>query len=177
MPADAVNPAVEFSVPPADLRWVVVHTRPRCEKKLADFARQQKLTVFLPLHQRVHRYGGRERAFSSPLFAGYVFCVADPVQRRLLQQNRYAANLLEVLDQAQLVQQLQQIQSALQLGDLLEVMPYLEGGHRVRVLAGPLRGAEGIVLRVKGRSRIVLNVDLIRESVAVEVDSAMLGPI
>jgi transcriptional antiterminator RfaH len=177
MPSEPLNPAVDLPAPTGEARWVVVHTRPRAEKKLAEFGRQQKMTVFLPLHQRLHRYGARERVFSSPLFAGYVFCLADPAGRRLLQQNRHAANVLEVLDQAQLVQQLRQIQSALCLGDLLEVMPYLESGHRVRVLAGPLRGAEGIVLRVKGKSRIVLNVDMIRESVAVEVDSAMLGPI
>lgn len=176
--APALPPdVVDLRVPAGETRWCVVHTRPRAEKKLAEFARQQRMTVFLPLHRRLHRYGNRERVFSSPLFAGYVFCAADVAQRRMLQQNRHTANLLDVVDQDELVQQLLQIQRALSLGDLVEVMPYLESGHRVKVLAGPLKGVEGMILRVKGRSRIVLNVDMIRESVSVEVDSSMLGPI
>lgn len=60
--------------------------------------------------------------------------------------------------------------------DLVEVMPFLERGRRVRVTAGPLRGLEGMVQRVKGRTRIVLNVDMIRQAVSIEVDSACLGP-
>lgn len=169
--------AAALEVPAGEARWVVVHTRPRCEKKLAEFTRLQRIPAYLPLQTRQHRYGARERAFTAPLFAGYVFCVADAPARRLLQQNRHTANLLDVHDQHQLVDQLRQIRAALQLGHLVEVMPYLERGHRVRVTAGPLRGVEGIVQRIKGRTRIVLNVDMIREAVVVEVDSAVLGPV
>jgi len=164
-------------LPPAGSAWVVVHARPRCEKKVAEFARQLKCPCYLPLHTRHHRYGARERSFSSPLFAGYVFCMADDAARRMLRQNRHTANLLEVADQAQLVGQLRQVRAALESGQLVEVMPFLESGRRVRVVAGPLRGFEGIVVRVKGQTRIVLNVDMIREAVAVEVDSAALGPL
>jgi transcription antitermination factor NusG len=58
----------------------------------------------------------------------------------------------------------------------VEVLPYLEKGGHVRVLAGPLKGLEGSVLRSKSSTRIVINVDMIRQSVAVEVDAAFLGP-
>ena len=156
--------------------WVVIHARPRCEKKLADVALQQRLLPYLPLQRRTHHYGSRVRSFDSPLFPGYLFCLADAAGTQWLRQSRYTANLLEVSDQHQLVAQLRQIQAALQLGHLVEVLPYLEVGHKVRVAAGPMRGAEGIVVRIKGKTRIVLNVDMIRESVSVEVDSSMLTP-
>ena len=98
------------------------------------------------------------------------------VQRSSLRQNRYVANLLEVVDQTTLVSQLQQIRMALQAGDVLEVMPYLEKGKPVRVMGGPFKGLEGIILRIKGQTKVVINVDMIQQSVAVEVDSAYLGP-
>ena len=166
-----------FPVSTPERPWVVVHTRPRCEKKLADAAGRQGIGTYLPLRKRVHRYGNRERSFESPLFPGYLFCLAEVDGRRWLAQNRYTANLLEVFDQTQLDAQLRQLHQALETGRVLDVMPYLQTGHRVRVLAGPLRGLEGLVLRVKGQARIVINVDMIRESVAVEVDSSMLAPI
>lgn len=168
---------VQLPGPTESRRWVVAHVRPRREKKVLAEAMRQGLSVYLPLHQRTHRYGARERTYDLPLFPGYVFCQGEPDQVRWLGQNRHVANLLEVLDQEHLVGQLRHLQAALQAGALTEAMPYLESGRRVRVQAGPLRGLEGCIMRLKGQTRIVLNVDMIRESVAVEVDSSLLAPL
>lgn len=178
----SVNPAPEAPTPPLPLpdeqrRWVVVHTRPRCEKKIQEASLRQGFVVYLPLHRRTHHYGARERTFASPLFPGYVFCLVDLDGWRWLGQNRYTANVLEVVDQQRLVDQLRQLQLALQAGQWVEALPFLEAGRRVRVQAGPLRGLEGLIVRIKGQTRIVLNVDMIRESVAVEVDSSLLSPV
>jgi transcription antitermination factor NusG len=54
--------------------------------------------------------------------------------------------------------------------------PYLTTGRRVRIQGGPLAGMEGILLRRKSSYRVVLSVDLIMRSVAVEVDAADLMP-
>lgn len=165
-----------LKVPEPPRAWVVLHTRPRCEKKVMDFCERGGMPVYLPLQRRVHHYGARERVFWSPLFPGYTFSVAAPVEKAQLRQNRHVANLLEVLDQEKLVDQLRQIRTALAAGDVVDVMPYLETGKRVRVTSGPLKGLEGIVARVKGRTRVVINVDMIRQSVVVEVDSMRLAP-
>ncbi len=156
--------------------WIVLHTRPRCEKRVAEICRQRGAEAYLPLRRKVHRYGARVREFLSPLFPGYLFCVADPAQQQWLRQNRHVANLLPVGDPERLVLQLQQIQAALGSGNDLEILPFIEIGRRVRVSQGALKGLEGIVSRVHGKTRIVLNVDMIRESVAVEVDGAFLEP-
>jgi len=166
-----------LKVPDAGHSWVVLHARPRCEKKIVDFCGRNDMPVYLPLRRKSHRYGSRERSFDSPLFPGYTFCVATPQQRSLLRQNRYVANLLEVADQAKLVDQLQQIATALDVGDVVEVMPYLEAGKQVRVTGGPLKGLEGIVARIKGKTKVVISVDMIRQSVAMEVDSSYLSPV
>jgi transcription antitermination factor NusG len=165
-----------LKAPAANHFWVVLHTRPRCEKKVVEYCRRSGYPVYLPLRQKTHRYGARERAFLSPLFPGYAFCVLSAAERTSVRQSRHVANLLEVLDQARLLEQLRQVQQALSAGDVVSVLPYLEKGRAVRVTGGAMKGLEGIVLRVKGRTRVVLNVDMIRQSVAVEVDSALLAP-
>jgi transcriptional antiterminator RfaH len=161
---------------PAGCAWIVVHARPRCEKKVAEYCARQAIPVYLPLRPKKHRYGGRVREFHTPLFPGYVFCVVDDRKRVLVRQNRFTANILVVLEQQKLVGQLQQIEQAIASGHAIEVMPYLEVGRRVRVMAGHLKGLEGIVLRAKGGARIVVNLDMIQQSVAVEVESSLLGP-
>jgi len=165
-----------LNVPAPDRFWVVLHTRPRCEKKIADFCARSGIPCYLPLRKKTHRYGSRERIFSSPLFPGYTFSVTTSAQRTTLRQNRHVANVLNVLNQDKLVDQLRQIRQALATGDVAEVMPYLQAGKPVRVTGGALKGLEGVVARVKGKTRVVINVDMIRQSVAVEVDSAFLAP-
>lgn len=170
------SPDLVLRLPDPGWNWIVLHTRPRCEKKLELFSRTQGWPVYLPLRRKVHRYGNRTRTFWLPLFPGYVFCMVTPYARSILKQNRYVANVLDVLDQERLVAQLQQIRAALAVDDVVEVMPYLVKGRWVRVTGGPFRGLEGVVARIKGRTTVVLNVDMIRQSVCVEVDSSYLEP-
>ena len=171
------QPANLFSVPQNGSSWVVIHSRPRCEKKASDYCERNEIPFYLPLRKKNHQYGTRERSFWSPLFSGYVFCIVTLAQKSEIRQNRYVANLLEVVDQKTLVEQLRQIDHALTVGDVVEVMSYLKTGRRVSVTNGPMKGLEGVVLRVKGKTRVVINVDMIRQSVAVEVDSAWLLPV
>lgn len=161
---------------PPGQQWVVLHARPRCEKKLDVFARGEGAAVFLPLHRRTHRYGNRVRSFYRPLFSGYLFACAAPEVQFRIRQSRHLARLLAVPDEQVLLAQLDQVRRALEAGDLVEVMPYLEVGRRVRVSQGPFRGLEGIVRKIRDRTRLVINIDIIRESVAVEIDSALLDP-
>ena len=156
--------------------WVVLHARPRCEKKIFNYCEQQGLAPFLPLRKKIHRYGARQKTFWSPLFPGYLFCPVNSQQELQLKQNRYVANVLDVVDQQKLLNQLIQIRLALAVGDVVEVLPFLEVGKRVRVTQGAMKGLEGLVLRIKGKTRVVVNVDMIRQAVAVEVDSAYLDP-
>ncbi len=167
----------EIEQAPFEHAWVVLHTRPRCEKKAVDFCRRNHCPVYLPLRKKVHRYGSRERPFWSPLFPGYVFCMVTQAQKILVRQNQYVANVLEVIDQGTLVEQLRQIREALSVGDVADVLPYLARGKRVSVRGGVFRGLEGVVIRVKGKTRVILNVDMINQSVAVEVESAYLVPV
>lgn len=167
----------DFEVLPDPIRWVVVHSRPRREKKVADACRRAGIHAYLPLTARTATYGARRRTFWRPLFGGYLFCRGDADQQRWLKQNQHVANVLSVFDQEGLARQLQHIHAALQSGLVVEVLPFLKEGQRVRVTSGPLKGCEGVVIRMAGRARVVLNVDVIRQAAVVEVDSANLAPL
>jgi len=53
----------------------------------------------------------------------------------------------------------------------------LKVGQRVHIRFGPLAGANGILVRRKDKFRVVLSIDLIMRSVAVEVDEADIEPV
>ena len=66
------------------------------------------------------------------------------------------------------------------LGTDLTVLPHphLREGQRVRIEHGPLIGLEGILVRSRpNRGLLVLSVDLLCQSIAVEVDCTMVAPV
>jgi transcription antitermination factor NusG len=53
--------------------------------------------------------------------------------------------------------------------------PYLREGQRVRITQGPLRGVEGILVQTKpAKGLLLLSVDLLQRSIAVEIDCSVV---
>jgi transcription antitermination factor NusG len=64
------------------------------------------------------------------------------------------------------------------LGAQLPILPhpYLREGQRVRITTGPLAGVEGILVQMMPtKGLLVLSIDLLRRSIAVEIDATMVG--
>jgi transcriptional antiterminator NusG len=75
-------------------------------------------------------------------------------------------------------EQISAIHSLIKNGVAVTPCPYLKEGMRVRVVHGPLIGVEGFLLKTQPQKhRLVLSVDLIKESVSVEIDELDVEPI
>ncbi|MBU4198465.1 MAG: hypothetical protein KKG09_08795 [Verrucomicrobia bacterium] len=157
--------------PPA---WYVLHTRPRCEKKLEDYCRVYHLEHYLPLRKEVKVYQRRKVEVRKPLFPGYVFARFDCSQRVGVLRSRQVVRVLTVGDQAGFICEINQIRKALTIEPTLGACPALKRGARVRIVIGPFQGLEGVVSAFKGQTRVVLNVNLIGQGVPVEVTPDML---
>jgi transcription antitermination factor NusG len=134
------------------------------------------MVQYLPLMKKSRRYGKRVRVYEHPVFAGYLFVLTHTAGRALIRQYQRVANVLDVADQQTLVAQLHQIKTALDQNEAFELFPHLTAGTRVKVQAGPLKGVEGFVVRLKNKTRIVLNIDFIQQALAVEVEAEWLLP-
>jgi transcription antitermination factor NusG len=113
-----------------------------------------------------------------PLFPGYVFVFIALSDRLPVLQIPGVVHLVSFNGQPAPLdgQQIERLRMALsQLR--AEPHPFLTAGRRVRVLSGPLAGAEGILMRRKNDCRVVLSLELIQRSVAVETDIADLEPL
>jgi transcription antitermination factor NusG len=84
------------------------------------------------------------------------------------------ANLIEVVDQEIFLDELVQIDQALRAGVPLTPHKYIKTGQRCRVIAGPLIGMEGIVVRSKNAIRLVLQIDMLGQAASVEIDIDMI---
>lgn len=165
-PLDILTPSGE------DQQWVVLHTKPRCEKKVLVLRAQRPADMFLPCLERVHNYGARERRYEVPMFTGYVFAKIRQEDRSWFRRNHHVANLIEVAHEARLLDPLRAVARALGEGTPMEVLPALRPGQRIRVTGGSMKGLEAEIMEIKGRNRIVIHVEMIQQSVALEIDPA-----
>jgi transcription termination/antitermination protein NusG len=128
------------------------------------------------VYESMRRWKDRRVKLQLPLFPGYLF-VRMPLQERL--------RVLQVPGVAYLVgfgglptalpeEEITALRRGLAHGICAEPHPYLTVGRRVRVKNGPLARLEGILLKRKKQARLVVSVELIQRSMAVEVEEADL---
>jgi transcription antitermination factor NusG len=156
--------------------WRVAYVRSRQEKELARHLLQHAVPFYLPLAEKRVRRAGRQLVSHLPLFPGYVFFRGTSLERRTALASDRIVSVLEVCDQTLLDTELRSLWRLQESGAPLVPVPYLGPGAAVEVIEGPFRGLSGTVLREKGRTRLVVSVTLLRQSVATELEREALAP-
>ncbi|MCU1307518.1 MAG: transcription antitermination protein nusG [Acidobacteriaceae bacterium] len=154
-------------------RWYAAYTLPRHEKLVTHQLAQKSVECYLPLYEAIHRWKDRRARVQLPLFPGYVFVQIPLCERLKVLEIASVLNIVSFKGQAAPLPEgeIEALRNAL-LHRKAEPYPYLAVGKRVRVNAGPLQGLEGVVVRRKGDWRIVVTLDSIMQSVALEIDSS-----
>lgn len=154
--------------------WHVLHVRPRCEKKVADYCKVEGVEHYLPLRKESKIYQRRKVVTEKPLFPSYVFANFNARQRLGLLKTKQVVKILEVNDQERLKRDLAGIRMALDADPGLSPCSRVTQGDMVKIISGPFAGIEGVVEKTKNRLRIVLNVVSIGQGVALEVETDMI---
>ena len=160
-----------------DLRWLVCHTRPRCEKKFAALLTAEAFTHYLALVESVRRYGARTKKFTKPLFPGYVFAQVPAAKKSRLYQQDLLARIIEIEDEAKFLRQLADVRAIVASGFELSLMPLLTKGRRVKIIGGPLHGLEGLVDNPANPQGVVLAVDVLQQGLLVKIPAEQLQPL
>jgi transcription antitermination factor NusG len=153
-------------------RWYVAQTCANHEKRVSEQLQQRAVEVYLPRYASVRRWKDRRVRLELPLFPGYVFVHLALRHRLQVLQTPSVVRLVGFGGQPAALpdQEIEKLRQGLAGEMHFEPYPYLKIGQRVRVRTGPLHGLEGILVRKKNVSRLVVSLDLIMRSVAVEID-------
>jgi transcription antitermination factor NusG len=153
-------------------RWYAAYTRANHERRVAYELVERGVENFLPQYESLRKWKDRRVLLARPLFPGYVFV-------RLALQHKL--KVLQVPGVACLVgfggrpaeipgEDFARVRQIQKQGIRATPHPFLAVGCLVRVKTGPLQGLEGFVVRRKGGARLIVTLDLIRRSVAVEME-------
>lgn len=171
------RPTIEALPGPAS--WYAVRTRSRHEKLVREqLLARPGIDVFLPLWARFSHWQDRTKRVEFPLFPGYCFARVNYADRLLVLTAVGVVDLLgmngqpEAIPEAEITAVRQLIESSLPY----DPHPYLTEGMEVEVARGPMAGVRGRLLRKGSHARLVISVNLIRQSAAVEIDAADVVP-
>ncbi|MGC2698350.1 MAG: transcription termination/antitermination NusG family protein [Candidatus Angelobacter sp.] len=159
-----------------DKCWFAIQVRPRYEFITASILRSKGYAEFMPSYKSKRRWSDREKEIELPLFPGYVFCRFDariqvPILTTPGVMQIVGANL-PIPDS-----EIEAIQAIVAQSIPAAPCPYLKVGTRVQVITGPLAGVQGLLVFYKDQCRLVLSVNLVTNSVSVEVDRYDVIPV
>ena len=159
--------------------WFALTVKPRHEKAAAQNLRAKGLDVMLPVYLAQHQWSDRVKAVELPLFPGYVLC-------RLRREERLKAlttpSVTSIVGFANIPvpipeEEISAVRTMVESGLPIQPWPHLRPGEQVRIESGSLAGVQGTLVREKSVFRVVVNIELLQRSVAVEVDRAALSPV
>jgi transcriptional antiterminator RfaH len=158
--------------------WWIAYTRPRFEKAFAHDLCSLGIGYFLPMYEKTIFSGGRNRRLMSPLFTSYVFfCGSEQDRYKAMRTNRLCYTM-DVVCQKELVEELAGIESALLSKAVIDRYQGLPAGSRCRVISGPMRGIEGVIVERKcAKARMVIEVTILTQGALVEIDAELLEPL
>jgi transcription antitermination factor NusG len=163
-----------------DPKWFAVYTISRHEKRVALHLTQRQIEYYLPLYRSARKWSDGSRVtLDLPLFPGYLFVHIKRTERvRVLDVPGALAVVggtgrepVAMPDEA-----IDALRTGLHL-HRVEPHPLLTVGQRARIRSGALKGMEGVVLRWKNGFRVVLTMEHIQRSIAVEVSGEDLEPL
>jgi transcription termination/antitermination protein NusG len=154
--------------------WYAVSVRSRQESVAASMLPGLGIRCFHPLITEVHRWSDRMQKVSRPLFPGYLFVHITrscETQLRVLK----VPGIVSFVGSAQgptaiPEEEIDSVRAVLSSGVGCAPHPFLQEGDRVRIIRGVLAGIEGTFLRSITDSKLVISIEMIQRSMAINID-------
>ena len=158
------------------LQWYAVRTRANYEKRVSTMLAEKCIEHYLPAYREMRQWKDRKKLAELPLFPGYLFTrIADSRESRLsvLCNDGVVAILgngggIEPIPN----HEIESVQKMLAARQHCQAHPLLREGAWVRVKRGPLKNMEGLLVRIKGQSRLAISITMLSQSVSTEIDAS-----
>ncbi len=164
-----------------DVCWYAVWTKSRQEKASAARLAALDIPHYLPLQSQARQWSDRTQIIEAPLFPGYLFVQLDDRGGGMLEVLRtpgVAGFVGNSRGPAPIPgEDIESVRAVILRGPDYCTVPLLKEGDRVRVVRGPLTGAEGLLLRFGSKSQLVVSIEIIQRSVAVTVNEKDVEPL
>jgi len=162
------------------LRWFVLYTKPRWEKKVATLLEERGIENYCPLNKVVKQWSDRKKVVMEPIFKSYVFVRVPEDEKWELRQVDGVLNFIFWLGKPAIVRddEIFTIRKFLnEFADVkVEEISKLTVNHRVRVKQGVMMNYEGILIEVYG-NRAKVRIETMGLQLSAQFDKKNLEPV
>jgi transcription antitermination factor NusG len=160
-------------------KWYALAVGYQHEQQAERALRSKGLETLVPLYKSQRQWSDRVKEIQLPVFAGYVLCYFPLRERLHVMDTPGVGKIVGFGGTPAAVEdsEIAAIQRVVASKQPWAPWPYLKAGDRVRVERGPMRGLEGTLLRTKDALRLVIGVEMLQRSMAVELDREAIEPI
>jgi transcription antitermination factor NusG len=171
---DRLLPGVDPDQVASPEAWFAVWTRSRHEAAVLEQLLGKGIEAFLPTLPKWSRWKDRKKRVDWPLFPGYCFARIDPSSSLQVVSCSGVVTLVSFEGKPAPIPaaEIEAIRTLVHSDLQYDPCPLIPEGAKVEVIAGPLRGVVGRLVRKGAHARLVIAVDLIGQGVSVEVDAA-----
>jgi transcription antitermination factor NusG len=159
-------------------QWYALTVKPRHEfQVLTGLSSISGVEGFLPTYQDKRIWSDRVKVLDVALFTGYVFArfEAESFRVPVLRLGGVRSIVGFHGDPSPIPDvEIASIRTLLGSGFPLLQWPFLREGQRVMVEHGPLRGVEGVIVSQKDEWVMVVSIEILQRSVAVQLDRSVL---
>jgi transcription antitermination factor NusG len=166
--ANLFTPTEDISKP----RWYAVRTRSRFELTTAVALRDKGFIQFLPMYRSRRQWSDRIKELDLPLFPGYVFCRFSASNPWPVLNSPGVVHIVSAGDKPIPIddREIESVRTVCGADVKSLPAPALAPGQRLVIVRGPLKGAEGTLVRTKDQCRLVVSISLLQRAVSAELE-------
>lgn len=152
--------------------WYAIHLKCNHEAKAEKLLLGKGVETFFPTRSVLRRWKDRKKMVDFPLFPGYFFVRIPLIEKKKVLQTPSVVRIVGTPGPTPLPEnQIFAIHTFLNEHIEFDPYPYLTPGIAVEVMRGPLKGVCGVLESKKGKHRLVVNIELINNSISTEIDA------
>ncbi|MCF6359120.1 MAG: UpxY family transcription antiterminator [Draconibacterium sp.] len=163
--------------------WYVIYTRSRAEKKVLADLTEQGITCFIPMQKRLRQWKDRKKIVEMPLLPGYCFVYINRIDYdRVLHTNNVVSYVIFEKKAAVVPEiQIEQIKKIVEQ-TVFPVTVSFENfipGQKAEIIAPPLTGITGILIKPHGKDRFIVRIDAISLNCMLDIhadDIVLISP-
>lgn len=154
-------------------KWHVIYTRSRAEKRVCAELKNQNINCYLPLQKKLRQWKDRKKWVETPLITGYCFVYINRKEYDRVLQTDNVVCYITFEGKAAIVppQQIEAIKIILRQHDFEVSVSHenFEPGQKVEIIAGPMVGIQGELVKCRNKSRFILHIEQIKTAFSVKI--------
>ncbi len=157
--------------------WYVLYVNSRSEKKVVSELLEQNIHGWVPLIKTLRQWSDRKKMVEVPLFTGYVFVKIRWRDYLKVLQTPNVVAFVRFESKPAIVPQYQIDNLKILIREKPECKitnHHFETGDPVTIEAGPLKGLRGHLVKKKGKTNLLIEVEGIAHQLVVDIHAALV---